>query len=122
MRLFDSDDYETLCVWFLGRGMVPPPLSSFPKTGFIEDMCAAGFLVETDTTVACIDFMISNPECAPKKRSEAIDNVAKMLIDHAKRKNYKYVKCATVLQSVVKRSEKLGFNLLGEFKTLIKEL
>ena len=121
MRLFEPEDYQFLSQWFLKREMHVPYVY-LPSVGFIEDHFAAGFLIQTDTPVACIDFLVSNPDSDMKKRGEAIVHVVQALIDEARRRKFKALKVNSHIRSVERLSAAFGFNDLGDFRTFYKEI
>lgn len=122
MRLYEADDYAVLKSWFQARGMATPPPSALPALGVIVDNAAAGFLIQSDTSVAVIDFYISNPKIEAHRRDAALDHVTETLFKHAKRLGFKYVKCTTRLEAIAKRAKTHGFNEIGMFRTFLKEL
>jgi hypothetical protein len=122
MRLFENDDYPIIFEWFEKRGMRTPPFNEFPRSGFIVDMHAAGFLIETDTSMAMFDFFISNPESPRALRDKALDQIVKGLSDLAKRRKYKYILCSSQVAAIERRAIKNHFRPLGLFKMFQKEL
>lgn len=120
MRLYESDDYAALKSWFQARGVSAPAPSALPRLGVIVDGIAAGFLIQTDTSIACIDFYISNPEIEPHRRDHALDLITKALLKHAKRLGFKYVKSTTYLDVIAKRAKAHGFNEVGMFRTFVR--
>lgn len=122
MRLFEGDDYEIIARWFEKRGMRCPPVQYFPKVGFIEDLCAAGFLIQTDTPVAIIDFLISNKGVSELKRGRGIESVVDALIKEAKRRGFKSIRATSQIGSVCDLAKRFKFVEVGEFKTFFKEI
>ena len=121
MRLFEPEDYAIVSKWFDQRQM-HVPFVCLPRIGFIEDHFAAGFMIQTDTPVACIDFLVSNPESDIKKRGEAIKSVVLSLIEECKRRGFKRIKCDSTVRSVENLAISLGFTDLGNFRTFNREI
>lgn len=122
MRLYESDDYPTIQEWYVARGVPVPLPGDFPKVGFIEDLCAAGFLTETDTPCAILDFFISNPECPAGDRSKALDLITQNLISHAKRKGFRRVICTTSVPAIHKRAVSMKFVPIKEHWILMRNI
>lgn len=120
MRLYESDDYPAIKYWFSQRGLQAPSPSSLPKLGVIVDHMAAGFLIQTDTSMAIIDFYISNPDVEAHRRDHALDQITEALLKHAKRLGFKSVKSTTYLDAIAKRAKDHGFNEIGMFRTFVK--
>ncbi len=122
MRLFEADDYQVLERWFHKRGMKAPPYVYLPKIGFIDDYYAAGFLVQTDTPIAVIDFLISNPSADVTKRGISVSSVIECLIEEAKRRKFKSLKCDSQIPSVGKLAKAFGFTEVGDFRNFYREI
>lgn len=115
------EDRQTLIDWLDDHGQ-SNTLGVLPFTGFIVDDIAAGFLVATDTDVACLDFFISNPSSDPDKRSAGLNEIVSSLLKEAKEQNYKYVKIATNVQAAATRAKQCGFLEVGNYRTFFKEV
>ena len=122
MRIFDPDDYKIIQDWFYGHHMQAPLASYLPNIGFIEDYYCAGFLVQTDTPIALIDFVVTNPVAQLRARAEAVHSIIDTLIKEAKRRGFKAVKCDTQKRSIAKLSVPFKFADLGNFHTFYREL
>jgi hypothetical protein len=122
MRLFEPDDYQVIQGWFSNRGMPWPPYQYLPKIGFIEDFYAAGFLIQTDTPIAMIDFIISNPAAPLRKRAESVESVVMALIEEAKQKKFKAICSNSRIHSIKNLAKSLGFKEIGEFSEFYREI
>ena len=108
MRLFKESDYGTLREWSIGHGGRPLQKEELPKVGLIiEDVCA-GFLYRTDSKVAFIDHIVSNPDAKAREVSKAVDIITNYLSAWAHGNGYN-VCCFTRKGSIAKRAIKLGF-------------
>lgn len=122
MRHYEMDDYPELASWFRARGLSVPCDEDLPDNGVIVPGVAAGFLIQTDTSAALIDFFISNPDTSSRARGEALDAIARALMGRAHQLGYKRVLCNSQLDTIVRRARALGFQELGEFKSFSKEI
>lgn len=122
MRTYDLDDYPELASWFKARGMPQPKDEDLPDEGKIVPGIAAGFLVQTDTKTATLDFFISNPATSTAARDGAILAIAKELIGRAYVLGYSRVRVCSQLDTIVRRARALGFQEAGSYKVLFKEI
>lgn len=122
MRLFEADDYPILQGWFQKRGMKAPPYSYLPKVGFIDDFYAAGFLIQTDTPIAVIDFIISNQSSNVAERADAVASVVSRLMAEAKRRGFKAIHCTTKFRSIGRLAKSFGFYPTGELNSYYREI
>ena len=91
MRRYDSADYSDLTSWLSKRGLPLSQKMDLPEVGYIEPDVACGFLIQTDTKTALIDFVISNPDASRRERSSALNSILRELIKHARWLNYRLV-------------------------------
>jgi hypothetical protein len=119
---FSFSHYRELADWFKRREMAVPALEDLPKVGFVIPGVAAGFLVQTDTPGAELDFFISNPEKGRRHRALALDSIVESLTAHAKSLGYRFLKCSSQINTIRKRARYSGFRELGDFSCFIKEL
>lgn len=122
MRLYEPSDYPIVKEWIEMRGFPTPLPSDLPEIGFIEDFVAAGFLIQTDTSTAIIDFYVTNPEASPIKRAYALNKLTECLIQDAKSRGYKKVRCSTRVVSISKLAKFHGFKSVGTFESLFLEV
>lgn len=97
MRRYVDQDFETICQWFEAREMSRPNRKDLPKVGMIEDGVAAGFLVQTDSSVAFLEFFVSNPAAGRKKRKRSLDSIADELVKVARSFKFKMIQAGTNL-------------------------
>ena len=80
---------------------------------------AAGFLYFTNSSLGYVDYLISDPNYKGRDRFKMIT----MLIDSCSRVAYEsgctYIWAMTSYEGVVKRCEKLGYNVLEDKYTVI---
>lgn len=119
-RILDLDFHE-ISKWFDARGAKLPDRSLFPKTGFIIDSIAAGFLYFTDSTVGIIDCYISNPDTDSKTRSYALDQITNELIKFARSHGCYLLKCDTKIEAIKQRALNHGFKALGSHESFYLE-
>jgi hypothetical protein len=115
-------DFDEIEKWCEARGGRLPDKSLFPRTGFIIDGIAAGFVYFTDSAVAIIDCYLSNPKTDPKTRSDALNEITSSLIKSAQFHKCSVIKCDTKLEAIKKRATDFGFKSVGTYESFILEL
>lgn len=85
------EHYEDVCYWWSQHDWSQLPRDALPKTGFIVEGVAAGFLYKTDSQFAILEFIISNKNAKKEDRKQAVDLVVKNLIDEAKNSGYNLI-------------------------------
>lgn len=116
---FVRDDYPQLCKWWLNRGMPIIPYDVLPTYGLIGKDVAAGFLISTDSSVAILDFFISNPVSDRCERDKILDKITRGLIARGKQQGFKVLKADTSIKSIAERAKKHGFECIGRFDSFI---
>lgn len=122
IREYKPTDYETIKGWCKARNINAPEESALPKTGFIDDELAVGFLYSTDSSVCMIDGYVSNPNSGKEDRSLALDKITDFLICSARSLGFKFVKADTKNKSISARCLKHGFIDSGNYSSFMKEL
>ena len=102
-------DYETIALWWQAHGLDPIPLEFLPAVGFVVSQVCAGFLYQTDTDLALIEGLVSNPETPAQLRDEALDAVVEALCSEAKKLGYLAISGFTQVPKVVSRAKRHGF-------------
>lgn len=109
----EKDHYETLVTWWDSHKFSAPPVHALPRTGVVvvsnETPVAAGFLYKTDSCIAWMEFIISNPKSDRMLRSEALDILMDCLCNLAKTMGFKTVFTSSNLPKFIERNEKHNF-------------
>lgn len=122
MRDYDFDDYPELARWLRARGLPIPADEDLPDEGKIVPGIAVGFLVQTDTGTATLDFFVANPDAPGSERDKALSEIASELIGRAHVLGFKRIRVCSQLDTIVRRARALGFRDHGSFKVLFKEI
>lgn len=116
VRFFRPDaDYSMVSAWWRAWKWPVLPLDALPKTGVIVssndiEVCA-GWLYQTDSSIAWLEFIISNPKYREDDRSECVDALIGTLLTLAREAGYKNVFTSTNAAALVKRYERNGFSV-----------
>lgn len=122
IRLYETNDYESMKGWYEKRGHPVPHGTFLPPVGYIEPGVAAGFLVACDNYVGIFDFYISNPDAAKELRMKAFDDITKRLFEYAEYLKIKVLKADTQIPVIKDLCRKFNFKYVGEFSTFTREI
>ncbi|MBN1208250.1 MAG: hypothetical protein JXB05_25550 [Myxococcaceae bacterium] len=86
---------------------------ALPRVGFIVPGTAAGFLYQTDSSVAWVESLIVPKEADKEERNRALDAIVHAIIAEAQKLGFKTLLGSTQVEAVVKRAEKLGFTYVS---------
>lgn len=106
-------DYQLVRSWYAKRGLPIPELASFADTGFMADGRVAGFIYITNSNVALIDGLISNPDTIPSLRRESMNKLVPVLIEFAITLGCTNIIALTNHPSVKKLCKQHGFAKTG---------
>ena len=109
-----AEHYELIANWWTKRDRPVPSPDMMAPTGRIIYMenkpICAGFLFKTDSKIAIINHMVSDPNQLDKNlRDEALNLLISHLIHEAYICGFKIVSASSNLDRLNKRYEKLGF-------------
>jgi hypothetical protein len=112
VRAYDPrKDYETLTVWWDGHGVEHTPDNLLPAFGLVVPGVCAGFLYQTDSDLALIEGLISNPETSAQIRDEALDDLVTALCVQARTLGYQAISGFTQVPRVASRAQRHGFKI-----------
>ena len=96
IRLFNKEkDFKTLCKWWADWGLFQHDSSVLPRNGFVVskngiDICS-GFVYETDSCIAWIEFVTMNKYATKKQREGVLEKLMDTLVDKAKSMGFKII-------------------------------
>lgn len=115
IREYTPNDYSMLCSWWNTHKFPPPPEAIFPQVGVIIDECAAGFLYQTDSAIAWVEWIVVDPVCDKIKRRQALDLLIDELSALAKNKGFKVIFTSVEHEGLMDRLKTKGF-AIGDTK------
>lgn len=88
VRRYTSADHAMLANWWVAHKWPIIPEVALPKVGLVIEnkgipVCA-GFLYQTDSVMAWLEFIVSNPACDTMERGQALDLLIEDLSAYAK--------------------------------------
>lgn len=114
----EESDYETLCEYWTWWEFSIPPKNCLPNNGLggtkIVDengtIICAGFLYETNSGIAWIEFIVSNPFVKDKKlRYNAQIELITMLTIEAEEKGFRAVFASITNKNLIKKYVEVGY-------------
>lgn len=99
-----------------------PLADDLPEVGLIAPGVGCGFMIWTDTSVAILDFFITNLEVPAITRGRAINEIIDGLLMRAKLIGFTRVKCDSQIITIQKKAKSLGFIEHGSFQVFTKEI
>lgn len=130
---FDSDvfdrkvDYQIISKWWKDQNWPIVPLENLPTYGLMvwldEVPLAAGFIYQTDSSMALLEWIVSNPEVAHELRGQALDILLDDLCFMAKKLGFKQLFTMAKNERLIEREKSHGFlKTDDQMIHLIKEL
>lgn len=131
-RRLEYDDYDLLCKWWAAWRWTPPTRDMLPSNGtsgmiLFDDngtpLCA-GFLYTTNSAMAWVEFIVSNPDVKDKKvRKDALIALIEGITYAAKALGSKMCYTIAVNQSLINRYIECGYKRTGNgYTELIKTI
>lgn len=117
LRQFDATDYEAVAAWWSGHGWNPVPQAMLPRLGVIAFFCsnkiedaAAGWLYMDNSVGVCmLEWLVSNPDCAPRDVVRALGHVCDYLTAEAQACGYRAMLTTCRQEGLAKFHERRGF-------------
>ena len=111
IKAYTPADLPQINEWFKANNWPTFQEEALPKTGYIADNTAAGFLYKTDSKFAVMEWIVTDPSQSPERRNAALDAVVKALLDNAKADGYKYIHTSIIDEGLKKRYQSHGFQI-----------
>lgn len=108
--------------WLKAKNLTLPDERLLSPHGIIMNATAIGFLVKTDSKVAYIDHVATNPQATKEYRKESLDFLFKFLENEARRCGYLMVQALASLPIMRSRFENSEYSHYGEFGLYYKVL
>lgn len=115
----EAEDVLAAIAWAKARGIGPLPTDVFSPTGFVVRGLAGLWLYTTNSTIAYLDMLVSNPDAPKDRRRLALDLVIDACADAAKKAGCRAVMGPCNRDDVEARYVARGFVVLGRSLSLI---
>jgi hypothetical protein len=119
IAFFKEEDIAEVNSWRKARGCASVDDESFPKIGFIIHEVAAVFVYLTDSNIAMVEGLISNPSAGIMERGHGIKKLVNMAQAAAENMRERVV---VIIENdgVSKLALGLGFKSIGKCELFIK--
>lgn len=108
LRKYTDKDYPMIASWCQERGRNPPEKAALSTMGYIADNRVAGWLYLTDSNIAMIENIVSNPKTVKSLRRESLKRLCSVLIDSAFLLGYQHVFGITNHPAIEKLAKDMG--------------
>ncbi len=124
LREFNKDkDLKTINNWYSDWSMSELPQWFLPETGYIVDGVCAAFMYKTDSKVAYMENVISNPKAPHEVRAIALKMIGNQIFKKAEELGFKAVLGWSKNKSVTKQSESNNLKVSKfEYAVIVKLL
>ena len=107
-------DYEMFVSWWDGHvGWEAPLEHALPDSGFLVEgdgfPVVAGWLYRTDSSIAWLEWIISNPQASKEERADALPILIERLTHEARMLGFKIVFTSTNNKRLLAQYEEAGF-------------
>lgn len=100
---------EDAIVWMAKRDIGPILPDMFSPVGYVVDGIAGLWLYLTGSSLAYLEFLVTNPDVAPVSRGVAQDMVIEACLEHAKKEGCRTVMAPIARHDVLERALAHGF-------------
>lgn len=121
LRRYRAADGLEVSEWYKARA-IETPRAQLPEVGYIIDGVAAGFMIQTDTDVAFIEGLVSNPRASKQSRDKALDMIVGAIERKAAELGYAVLVGWTRQDVVLSRAHRNFFKKKGDFMMVAKEI
>ncbi len=113
IELYKPELYPLLEVWWAAKKFGSVPAILLPKEGWVayidEKPIATAFLYTTNTPIAWVEWLVSNPESTKAERDETIPALLSFIEKEAVARGAMALFTSTQPEGVIKRFEACGF-------------
>jgi hypothetical protein len=121
VRQYAPQDYGLIKSWWEARSFPAIAPTFLPKTGFIVENHAVGFLYRTDSALAWMEWITTNPESDKIERDKALNLLIETLFTEAKRLGHSVLFTSVQDAGLIERYQRHGFALSeGGMSNMVK--
>lgn len=111
-------DYPMILEWYAARGKPAPSTASFSDLGYIVDGRVVGWLYLTNSNMAMIEGIVSDPSTIPSLRKASTRKLVGFLIDAAVALGYTNLFGISKHPSILGIAKQFGFKEDDSFKVV----
>lgn len=105
--------------WYEKHKMTAPNKHLLSDLGYMVDGRVAGWLYVTNSGIAMIENIISDPDSVPSLRRESLDKLVGFMVDVALSLGYTTIVGLTKHPQIFKLGNKFGFQEMKEYKLMV---
>lgn len=113
IQIYNNQNYEEICSWWKKQQWPVIPQESLSTSGFLvvndNVNVLAGWVYETNSNIALLEFVVANPEIKGPQRDEAFELLFKTVDSYCKLRNFKFIFTMVRNESLMKRLENNSF-------------
>lgn len=118
LRKIGSKDFPLIVSWYKKHKQRVPDPRALSNTGFIADERVAGWIFLTNSNIALIEGIISDPDSIPSLRRESLNKLIGFMIDFCIASGYTQIIGITKHPRIEFIGKKYGFKTLPSHKVL----
>jgi hypothetical protein len=122
MRLFEDGDLETINGWYAAHGEPPVARETLPTTGFIVEGVAVGFFYRTDSALALVHHVVTNPAAGLRERYRAVHEIIRACQELAKALGLRGLLTWSSAGSIVRAARRAGGREVGQVTLVVQEV
>jgi len=111
VRLYTPNDFEMIQGWLTDRETPGFTKDLLPPFGQVVDDVAAGFIIETDTNFAFLDYYVTNPKASLSDRIRATNTMLERAVERIESRGNRYVVAFSKSRGGVRYSRRFGFSM-----------
>lgn len=121
IRRYQKRDFEMLKRWYKERGLGAPQEAALSDAGWVADERVVGFLYVTNSNIALIDGIVSDPHSLPSNRKQSLQQLCSTIVDVAVMMGYTNIIAATSNESIKEICRKMAFQKTSYELFVLKE-
>ncbi len=102
---------EEAIAWMVKRGLPAPPADMFSSVGFVVEGIAGHWLYLTNSSMAYLEMLTTNPDASKADRDRALDLVIGRCLEEARDAGCRVVVTLINRPDLQARAERLGFQI-----------
>jgi hypothetical protein len=122
MRLFENGDMDAINAWYAAHKQPPARRDLLPETGFIVPGVAAGFLFRTDSRLAFVHNVVTNPDASLRARFVAVRDIVRACQELARALGVAGLVTWTNAPSIVRLACQNGGRVAGDVTLITQEI
>lgn len=103
--------------WWVGHKWPVLPLAALPASGFVVPGVCAGFLYFTDSEIAILEWVVSNPKASTMEVGRGIKAIVEAAISTALNEGYSMIFSYVKSKGLQKLYERQGFKVTDDNMT-----